>query len=62
MHDIAKVLFRVFCIFDGEFRAPDELDDSSLDFATVNDRVLRAPMRCHCSTIKRTSKVLYSFQ
>ena len=33
MHDIVKVLFRVFCIFDGEFRAPDELDDSSLDFA-----------------------------
>ena len=43
MHDIVKVLFRVFfCLFDGEFRARDELDDSSFDSATVNNRVFKS--------------------
>ena len=43
MLDFVKLLFRVFfCIFDGEFRARDELDDSSFDSATVNNRVFKS--------------------
>ena len=31
-----------FCIFDGEFRARDELDDSSFDSTIVNNRVFKS--------------------
>ena len=31
-----------FCIFDGKIRARDELDDSSFDSATVNNRVFKS--------------------